>query len=209
MVSLDCHTSRAGDATLVELLVTADTPTRVRIENCLDGPVWPPRKQSVPAEGWDEDGFEGKVRDRLVLGYATPAEPADTPARIVTTEPATDADSALTPRDLVRSLGDPRPPRDAVERNPDDAVVQPEAVTDWLDAVECRLDAADRLASADSVSEANAAITAVGETADILALREQLRADRRTLTRVRARCEALSERTATVEIPVDTLSRLV
>ena len=119
MASLDWHATSHETVTLVELLVTSDAPERVRVENCLDGPVWPPRRQGVPAEGWSEEGFEGRVGpdDRLVLGYASPAAPADPPARIASVESVTATDEEpreMTAHDVVRTLGDPAPPREAV-----------------------------------------------------------------------------------------------
>jgi hypothetical protein len=222
MVSLSCHTRRRDDVTLVEVLLTAESPTRVRIENRLDGPVWPPRKQGVPAEGWDEDGFEGVVDSRLVLGYATSAPPDGSPVELTATAPVdarTETDP--TPEEVVRSLGDARPPRDALgnqtgssdaradddSRSPDEAA-PPDARLNWLDAIEDRLDAADRLAAASSVPEATAAVDAVGGPEDVRTLREQLATDRQTLDRVAARCETLKERADRVEIPAETLTRL-
>lgn len=235
MVSLETRTSSGGDVTLVELLVTTDAPMAVRIENRLDGPVWPPRRQGVPAEGWDETGFEGVVEERLVLGYATPAAPTDTPAEIVSAHPVNDAapDEDVTPEALVRSLGDARPPRDAIDRSTDapapgrdvpgddtsgadpsdipdtsDQPTPPAAPAEWLDAVDERLAAADRLSRASSVPEATEAVAAVGGAADVIALREQLAADREALARVQTRCVELAERAESVEIPAETLLRL-
>ena len=90
MVTLDWETDRTDGVTLVRLYVTAEDRRRVRIENRLDGPVWPPREEGQPAAGWDDDTFEGVVAPdhRLVAGYATPAQPADPPAEVVTDEPA-------------------------------------------------------------------------------------------------------------------------
>lgn len=115
MATLDCHATSSDGVTLVELVVTSDVRERVRVENCLDGPVWPPRRQGVPAEGWTEEGYESEVGpdDRLVAGYATPAEPCEPPARLVSVE-AADDDTETTPASLVRTLGDPRPPREGV-----------------------------------------------------------------------------------------------
>lgn len=235
MASLDWETSTAGDVTLVELLVTTDAPVRVTVENALDGPVWPPRRQGVPAEGWDESGFEGVVEDRRVLGYATPADPAAPPARIVSEAPADDAADDLTARDIVRSLGDGTPPWDAigvaadatdgaagkraapVDRSAEDDRAKsiffertkpmPE-LDDWLDAVESRLDAAERLSTASSVAEASEAVAAAGGLDGVRRLREQVAADREQLARLQSRAGALAERAETTEIPMETLSRL-
>jgi len=114
MATLDWQLTRAGEVTLVELLVTSDADTRVEIESALR-PVWPPRRENRPAAGWDGAGFEGTVAagEPLVLGYASPDDPVEPPATIVETAPA-DSDDPPTPDELVRALGDARPPRDAV-----------------------------------------------------------------------------------------------
>jgi hypothetical protein len=189
MVELDWQVERGAGVALVELVVRnpADAARRVRVGNRLPGPVWPPRREGVPAAGWDDGGFEGVVaaRDRRALGYASPVptdesdrnpeavdidtadhDPVgDPPAELVWSERAgasaseTDdfADEA-TPEGVVRALGDPRPPADAVpaaeatgerdgppadapvsEPPPPDAVV-PEPVDAWLSAVEARAD---------------------------------------------------------------------
>jgi hypothetical protein len=125
MVTLEYDQERTDGVTLVRVYVEASTTRRVRVENRLDGPVWPPRRHGQPAAGWDEAGFEGVVGadDRLVAGYATPAAPADPPVELVADEPAdgeptgfeTDApDVDASAAGVVRSLGDPLVPRDAV-----------------------------------------------------------------------------------------------
>jgi hypothetical protein len=168
MVTLDWETDRTDGVTLVRLYVTAGDHRRVRIENRLDGPVWPPREEGQPAAGWNDDTFEGIVTPdhRLVAGYATPAQPTDPPVEVVADDPAdaetppgpvggeaveagpasdrvtaTDgggseagtlwrrdngdgratgpehdesAGDEPTPADVVRSLGDPVVPREAV-----------------------------------------------------------------------------------------------
>lgn len=129
MVSLACHATREDGVTLVTGHVrNPDRPRRVRLANQLDGPLWPPRVDGVPADGWDEDGLECVLgADELrAVGYATPAEPAEEPMTVVLaepvdpdTEPAGDSPAAApavpnTPNGIVRELGSPRPPRDAV-----------------------------------------------------------------------------------------------
>ena len=121
MATLDWQLRPAGDATLVELTVTSDADARVEIESSLQ-PVWPPRRENRPAAGWDDSGFEGTVAagEPLVLGYASPDDPVEPPAAIVETDPVPDdSGEAPTADDLVRALGDARPPRDAVP-TPDD-----------------------------------------------------------------------------------------
>lgn len=121
MATLDWQLRQAGDATLVELLVTSDAEVRVEIESNLR-PVWPPRRRNKPAAGWSESGFEGTVAagEPLVLGYASPDDPVEPPATIVETEPVSETpEEPPTPEGLVRALGEARPPRDAVP-SPDD-----------------------------------------------------------------------------------------
>ncbi len=114
MATLDFHCRTAGEVTLVELCVTATRPRRVRVENRLEGAVWPPRTDGVPEPGWDEDGFEGRVEPDtpLVLGYASPAEPAEPPANIA--EEGEPTDREPTPQAVVKALGRREPPRDAM-----------------------------------------------------------------------------------------------
>lgn len=226
MVSIACATTTVGDVTLVTLSVSSPEPTHVRIANRLNGPVWPPREQGVPADGWDEDGFSGVVDGTLALGYACPVS-GDTsvpPAELVDERPPTEDDDTPTARSLVRDLGDASPPADAVgpavewdpvatedcpEPTPesvDDS--PPAAVTAWLDDVADRLAAADRLADATTVAEAADAVEAVGGAEEVCALRDQVRADRAALTGVADRCNSLASDAETVEIPVETLARL-
>ena len=115
MATLDWHVTEADGVALVSLVVESETTEQVRVTSRLDGPVWPPRRQGVPEEGWDEDGYEGVVEadGRLLLGYASPADPAEPPARVTTLGPG-DGAGTTTAREVVRTLGDPTPPRDAV-----------------------------------------------------------------------------------------------
>ncbi len=115
---MDCTISLTAidGATLVSVIVENphDEPARYRLENELDGPVWPPRRRGYPEPGWDESGYEGVLEpdERESLGYAVPANPVDPPARIAWTEPAREIqrhpDTAVT---TARSFSDPRPPR--------------------------------------------------------------------------------------------------
>lgn len=146
MLSCRTDTVAAGPATLVHVVVTANAERTVRVEPAGDGPVWPPRRRGVPAAGWDPSGFEGRVApgEPLAVGFATPgAVPDDDPVVVHRIDEATtDSDAA----DVVRRLGDPRPPRDAVavpesvadrptqraDASSDPPWAVPEAVTDWL-----------------------------------------------------------------------------
>lgn len=113
MTTLDWDLATNGEVTLVHVAVRTDVPRAVRIENQLAGPVWPPRSQGRPLAGWDEDGYRGTVDPEtpLVLGYATPADPAEPPVSLA---PADPPDGEPTPTGLVRALGEAGPPRAAV-----------------------------------------------------------------------------------------------
>jgi hypothetical protein len=149
MLSCRTDTVAAGPATLVHVVVTAAAECTVRVELAGDGPVWPPRRRGVPAAGWDPSGYEGRVApgEPLAVGFATPgAVPDDDPVVLHRIDEATtDSDAA----DVVRRLGDPRPPRDAVavpeflttrstrqaEAAGEPPRAVPDAITDWLAAM--------------------------------------------------------------------------
>jgi hypothetical protein len=136
----ECRLDRAGERTLVEVVVENETTVdrRVRVANRLDAPVEPPREGGAPAPGWDEDGWTGVVPadGRLTLGYACASPPAE-PAVTVTDEGRPDDETAAaTPRDAVRLLGDAAPPAEAVPdaEDPDpDPPAPVAAMTERLD----------------------------------------------------------------------------
>ena len=238
MATLESHCRTAGGTTLVELCVTAARPRRGRVENCLDGPVWPPRTDGVPEPGWDASGFEGRVDPDapLVLGYASPAAPADPPARVADESDPTDREP--TPETVVKALGRREPPREAMpegradnassDTHPDPSPgLDPDPDPDscdgggegtasgdsapfdaWFGAVEGRLETAEELAAASSVGEAEDAVERAGGIAAVRQLREQLQADRATLSRLDRRCSRVRERAEAVDVPVEALARL-
>lgn len=222
MVSLSWTTRRQGGVTLVEVRVAADRARRVRLANCLDGPVWPPRRQGIPEAGWDEDGVEVDVPadGQVALGYATPADPADPPVEVARTDPVAPTegfggradvpDIEPTPAGVVRALGDPRPPRDAVPAPDADRPGRdgPATVEAWLEAVEARLDSAADLAAADTLPEATDALGDAGGLDAARRLADGVERDRRALERIARRIVRLRERADAVEVPVATYERL-
>lgn len=137
MLELDWNLHDSDDVTLVAVVVesTAPTPRRVRIESRLEASVRPPRRRGVPEHGWTEDGYEGVVpaEGRLAMGFACLAGPTEPPVEIVEDERAdvepddpqmTDTRTAIrtgvenlenpSPTDVLRELGPPAPPQDAV-----------------------------------------------------------------------------------------------
>lgn len=164
MVRLVSRTRHEAGVTLVEAALVNDAPLprRVRVESRLDGPAWPPRRQGVPAAGWTGGAYEVTLSpgERHGFGFASPAPPADPPVAIAGEGPV-DADDGPDAADVVRTLGDPGPPRDALALPPvtgdgptgeqprrsgsttgssPDRVAVPPAVADWLAAVEGRID---------------------------------------------------------------------
>ncbi|MFB6106621.1 MAG: hypothetical protein ABEJ70_06580 [Halobacteriaceae archaeon] len=139
----DCQTDHRDGVTLVTCVVHGDDrPRRVHVANRLDGPVHPPRRGGRPVPGWDASGYRGVVPadGTLALGYATPAPPADPPAELAWSGPAEATETG--PADVLRDLGDPRPPRDAVA-TADRVRTPPDPVTAWLDDVRRRVDAGE------------------------------------------------------------------
>ncbi|RLM96583.1 hypothetical protein [Haloarcula sp. Atlit-7R] len=253
MVTFDCRAERVDDVTLVTATVgDILEPTRITVQNRLDGPLWPPRTQGVPEAGWSEGGFEGVVRPGThALGYATPAPPAAKPAELVRAEPApetTIADERLdSAAAVLRELGDPSPPSDAVptaesahvsqtssagplgptpgrdiERLPEGSHQStgpgasgrcpeqqlPDAVLQWLETVARRVDCAERLAEAESLSAATAAVRAADGLSGVRTVAARGDTDEQMLRALARRAERLADRRAAATVPTETLARL-
>lgn len=221
MIELSCVVERQGETSLVELLVVNETshPRRVRVANRLDGPVWPPRKRGAPDVGWDDGGFEGVVDpgERVGLGYACPGAPTEPPAEIVWSEreasesrderPRTAGATSLGPADVCRLLDDPRPPRDVVESTTGAAaLIADESFT----GVEARIERAEVLAEAVSVSDAARAIENEGDLRAVERLVERLQDDAEALGRAGPRARALASRAETIahDVPLAAFRRL-
>lgn len=237
MVSLTCATDHRDGVTLVTArLEGSGVVQRVRLANRLDGPVWPPRRQGIPEAGWDEGCFETVVPadGTAAVGYASPAPAIDSPLAVVDRE-VVDVDTeegSVTPADALRDLGDPSPPRDAVPitigDSPDSSEQStrtfaeeseqastrqldspvPETVEAWLDDVEERVATAERLAAAETVPEATAAMSEAGSLEAAETLVETLRRDADALESVARRAERLAERTAAADVPLATFERI-
>lgn len=140
MPTLTVDTVRADEVTFVQVLVEADRPHRVRIAFRHDGPVWPPRRDGRPEDGWDDAGVTTRVEPDLTpLGFATSTPPAGVAVELV----------------------------DAAPLEPDGA---PEGVRSWLDRVERRVATAERLAAADDLPAATRAVASVGGLAGLESL---------------------------------------
>jgi len=251
-VRADVTTTATAGGMLVAITLCNDTAVdiRVRVENELDGPVLPPRREGVPASGWDAEGFAGTVpaNGRLAIGYACPTadgdavggtpsdrgpnaypDPGVDPITLEFLGPA-DEDDASEPdhvADAVRSLGRAPPPADAVPTSPtvdpggpaaDDrdrppgeragpnSTGVPDPTAAWLDAVETRIERAERLTDA-TADEAAAVLEGcgVGGVAD---LPDDLDEDIAALRAAGARVEELPPRAAAAA-PEPVVSSLV
>lgn len=122
MARFECDSERVDGVTLVRCRLATDARVRVTVEPTHDGPIWPPRRQGVPAPGWADGTWTGVVHPDgpRGLGYATPGtvDDGDDPATVAGVEPAEAGDGPVSPRDVVRALGDPSPARDAVPDAP-------------------------------------------------------------------------------------------
>ena len=134
---MDCTVSTTSfdGVTLVSAIVENphEEPARYRLENDLDGPVWPPRRRGYPEPGWDDSGFEGVLGpgERHALGFAVPADPTDPPARIAWTEPVDSiTETERTGDATARSFADPRPPR-SVLAPPGIGAVADDSTGEW------------------------------------------------------------------------------
>jgi len=237
MVSLTCSTRATGGVTLVHArLDGAGVTHRVRLANRLDGPVWPPRREGVPEAGWHGDRFETVVPadGTVAVGYASPAPPTESPLEIVERDACTGndgrdeprRDDTVTPSGVLRDLGDPSPPRDAVPipvtgatdpagapngpapTPPPEPAEIPEAVSAWLDDVAARVDAAERLAAAESVPAATGALREIGSLDDAETLVRRVADDAEALAAVADRTAALADRADETDVPLETLERI-
>ena len=118
MVTVDASTERRDGVTLVTVAVANERTTRQRAVLRVDAEtVWPPRRQGVPEHDWD--GTEVCVRldpgERRGLGFATPDAVGESPVTLHSTDRAENDPGPMADTDgVIRTLGDARPPRDAV-----------------------------------------------------------------------------------------------
>lgn len=236
-----------GAVALVAVRLTNLTATvqPITLDNRLAGPVLPPRRDGVPEEGWNVEGFAGSVPPggHLPLGYACPlasekqgqeaSASRDPPIEIRVDRSGRRKNEKATAIAVVRDLGESRPPADAVplaangtvseddtiiedsveiENSADERAPEPPDSTGsrppaWLDAVEARIDRAERLDGA-SVAEATDILRDCGGVAGVETDAQRLRLDAHRLDALAATAESLAERADAVEIPVDALRRL-
>jgi len=214
MVEVECRTRREDGVTLVAAVVEngTDVRRRVRLESALDGPTLPPRRRGVPAEGWDGDAVTVTLDpgERTGVGFASRASPASPPVRVaedrreIPDGPADKVDtSGEGPSALVRRLGDPAPPRDAVpaanavaagsDRDDPDGDL-PEPVAEWFGTVESRVRTVEACAGAETLPEATAAVGEAGGLGAMECAVERAEDDAAALRAVERRAAALADR---------------
>ncbi|WP_135534965.1 DUF7857 domain-containing protein [Halostella pelagica] len=238
MVEVECRTRREDGVTLVAAVVRNDTGVRrrVRIEHTLDGPTWPPRRHGVPVEGWDGNGYVTTVAadGQTAVGFASPAPPESPSVRVASDRRAIPKDGErrqtadATAGGVIRRLGDPSPPVDAVPAGDpgpsaaddgsgsaaawrdtgDDALPPP--VAEWFQSVASRLDTAENCADATTLGEATDAVDRAGSLNDVESAVDRLEDDAAALRAVERRAEALGGRIerAAESVPVTTLRAL-
>jgi hypothetical protein len=124
-MELDWTAESVGGVTLVSFRLENERTVdrRVRLRNRLDGPVLPPRRQREPEAGWDSEGLTAVVPagSTGAYGYACPAPQDEPPVAIAQIGPPDDpvaggerTDNGDRVADVIRRLGDARPPRAAV-----------------------------------------------------------------------------------------------
>lgn len=176
MPNLTVETTHVDGVTFVEMLLEAAAPHRVRVENRLEGPVFPPRADGCPEAGWTEGGVDLTVdAGTTPLGFATPAPPEDPAAEVVAAERLTGV---------------------------------PDAVEAWLERVEDRVATAERLAAAEDLRAAAAAVEAAGGLGEVEALVADLERDRRMLPRLSFAPASLAARAESVSVPLAAFRRL-
>jgi hypothetical protein len=122
MVSLSWSMETQREVTLVTVTLTGETTRQAVTLTCeVAGPVWPPRRNGVPAPGWDDDAVRKVVPpgEQVGVGFATPAAPEEPPVAIthqevVVTDESDWTTDGASPAAALRQLRDPAPPRDAV-----------------------------------------------------------------------------------------------
>jgi hypothetical protein len=119
-VDLAYETERQGGVTFVSATVTnpMTTPQVVRLQNRLDGPVWPPREGRTTAPAWDDGTWRATLApgETRGLGYASPAEPVEEPLAVRSVQRAASGGARQDPSTVLAGLDDWMPPRTAVDR---------------------------------------------------------------------------------------------
>lgn len=122
MVELEWRTASRGTVSFVAATLdnrrsqTGVDAHEVHADVRIDGELWPPCVDGHPAPEWDDDALQvtvpvGSTRGIGAAGRGTFGSP---PIEIVHVEPAEGGRSTPDSVDVLRALGDPTPPREAI-----------------------------------------------------------------------------------------------
>lgn len=116
MVEVDTTVERRCGVTFVAAKVrnTRSTPQRVRVASTLDGPVWPPNDAESQSPEWVDGTWQSTILPGQTrgMGFASPAEPTESPASIVSVSRATGETTDESDEDVLAELDDWSPPSD-------------------------------------------------------------------------------------------------
>lgn len=227
---LDTISHQIGAVTFVlGILENGSTRALVTVADRTGGPIWPPRRNGVPAVDWQDGTLTVRLEpeERRAIGYATDATPADPPLAIASVDagigpPADDRPHVTganevpamesTPTGVVRALGDPRPPRPrGPHRSAGDAgdgsgqtpgrPVRPDRACQ-------RIALAEALAEASDLEDAATHVAAAGGLEGVRQLAAEVRADQDQLRRLAEHARTLADRAGAVDVPVAAVDRL-
>lgn len=170
MVELTWQTATHGPVTFIAATLDNRTDVsgvaghRVQVEVNATGAVWPPVDGQLPAAEWNDGSIETTVAvgEKIGIGVACEGQLEDPPLRITEVTPASPEDGSLDPIDVLRELGDPTPPEEAIPL-PEavDATPQtepaadqlPSASSEWVDEIGPRKDSYQRSPAAERTTD--------------------------------------------------------
>jgi hypothetical protein len=169
----------------------------------------------VSAEPADSTAADERLDspDAVFRELGDPSPPADA---VPTPEPAQVADS-LSCRSGESAVEQGTEPRKPAVQSPTESRITPghqsvqqlpDTVSRWLETVARRVDRAERLAEADSLSAATAAVRAADGLTGVRRVAARGDADEQMLRALSRRAERLADRRAAATVPTETLSRL-
>lgn len=90
MVTVETNSNRTNGVTTVRIVVTNTytTPQTVRLQCCLEAPLWVPRRDGVVDPRWNDGSWEISVRpDRSRgIGFASPNPPTEPLVEVVSSD---------------------------------------------------------------------------------------------------------------------------
>ncbi|WP_424016386.1 hypothetical protein ACOZ4N_10775 [Halorientalis pallida] len=116
----DTDVRRRAGVTFVSATVANDrsTPQVVRLRSRIDGPVWSPGLGDRTAPEWSDDVWEATIQPdrRRGIGFASPAEPVETPLEVVSVTRAEGGRAGT--EEVLADLAAWSPPSDLLAEDP-------------------------------------------------------------------------------------------